>query len=173
MRDLLKANIPRREAGFTYIGLLIAVVVLGIALSAVGMVWHTQAQIEREKELMFIGHQFKAAIGAYYNSNVAGGRQYPQQLSDLLVDNRAPEPRHYLRRLYADPMTGAQDWAVVRTKGLGIMGVASSSNGIPLKHVGFSTEEIGFTDAICYCQWQFVYLPRINRRRANVGTPLP
>jgi hypothetical protein len=48
-------------AGFTYIGLLIAVVILGVALSAVGMVWRTQMQREREQELLYIGRDFRAA----------------------------------------------------------------------------------------------------------------
>jgi type II secretory pathway pseudopilin PulG len=162
-----------QQLGFTYIGLLVAVVVLGVALSAVGMVWHTQAQREREQELLFIGHQFKTAIAAYYNSGV-GGRQYPQQLSDLLEDMRMPVPHHYLRRLYNDPMTGAADWTLVRVEGLGITGVASSSQAAPLKHSGFSTEETTFEDATCYCQWQFVYVPRNFRRRAGpVTSPSP
>ncbi len=170
MHDTLKFETRPPAGGFTYLGLLIAVVVLGIAMSAVGVVWHTHAQIEREKELMFIGKQFQLAIGAYYNSNVAGGAAYPQQLTDLLIDNRSPEPRHYLRRLYTDPMTGTQDWSVVRTEGLGIIGVASSSTGVPLKRAGFSNDELEFADATCYCQWQFVYRLPFNRRRTSLGT---
>ena len=37
----------RRAAGFTYIGLLVAVVVMGIGLAEVGVIWRTQAQRER------------------------------------------------------------------------------------------------------------------------------
>src|ERR1700692_5022119 len=100
------------SAGFTYIGLLIAVVILGIGLSAVGTVWRTQAQREREQELLFIGREFRAAIAAYSNAN--GARQFPQDINDLLEDKRWPEPRHYLRRLYVDPMTGAADWTILQ-----------------------------------------------------------
>src|ERR1700680_2086784 len=84
------------SAGFTYIGLLVAVVILGIGLSAVGTVWRTQAQREREQELLFIGGAYRAAIASYY---AAGAHQFPQNLSDLLEDKRFPEPRHHLRRL--------------------------------------------------------------------------
>src|SRR6202035_4207161 len=126
MRRFRCVGSPAEAAGFTYIGLLIAVVILGIGLSAVGTVWRTQAQREREQELLFIGREFKTAIAAYYR---AGGHQFPQDVSDLLEDKRWPEPRHFLRRLYADPMTGAQDWTIVRSDLLGgITGIASSSS---------------------------------------------
>ena len=159
---------PAGAAGFTYIGLLIAVVILGISLSAVGTVWRTQAQREREQELLFIGREFRTAIAAYYR---AGGHQFPQDISDLLEDKRWPEPRHFLRRLYVDPMTGSQDWTVLRTDMLGITGIASSSNAEPLKKKGFPLDEAAFEDATCYCDWKFVFVPRNLRRRANTAQP--
>ena len=167
MRRFGRAGSPAAAAGFTYIGLLIAVVILGIGLSAVGTVWRTQAQREREQELLFIGREFRTAIAAYYRS----GHQFPQDISDLLEDKRWPEPRHFLRRLYADPMTGAQDWTILRTGMLGITGIASSSNDEPLKKKGFPLEENEFEDATCYCDWKFVYVPRFARRRINTAQP--
>jgi type II secretory pathway pseudopilin PulG len=159
---------PRANAaGFTYIGLLIAVVILGLALSAVGTVWRTQAQREREQELLFIGHEFRAAIASYYRANAVGGFQYPQEIADLLEDKRGPEPLHHLRRLYADPMTGAADWTVIRTDMLGITGIASSSQEAPRKKAGFEMGEATFSDAARYSDWQFVYIPRTILHRAN------
>jgi type II secretory pathway pseudopilin PulG len=155
---------PRASAGFTYIGLLLAVVLLGLALSAVGTVWRTTAQREREKELLFIGHEFQAAIAAYYE---AGGRQFPQDLGDLLQDKRWPEPRHFLRRLYADPMTRNTDWTLIRNDSLGITGVASSSTAVPIKKSGFRPENEAFADAETYQDWKFVYIPGIGRRRLS------
>ncbi|HEY4973966.1 MAG TPA: hypothetical protein VII41_10175, partial [Steroidobacteraceae bacterium] len=96
-----------RQLGFTYIGLLFAIAFMGLALSAIGIVWHTQAQREREQELLFIGHEFRAAIRSYYVSQSGGGPRYPQRLEDLLQDERSPEQKHHLRKLYLDPMTGA------------------------------------------------------------------
>jgi type II secretory pathway pseudopilin PulG len=162
-------------AGFTYIGLLLAVVVLGVALSAVGTVWRTQMQREREQELLYIGRDFRAAVAAYVNAN-GGGRQFPQDINDLLEDKRGPEPRHYLRRFYADPMTGAQDWTIIQADSLGfagftgIIGIASSSNAKPIKKDGFLTIEDAFKDAAAYSDWKFVYVPRVPRRR---HTPVP
>jgi type II secretory pathway pseudopilin PulG len=166
---------PAHAAGFTYVGLLIAVVILGVALSAVGTVWRTQAQREREQELLFIGRDFRAAIAAYLNAN--GAHQFPQGIDDLLEDKRWPEPRHYLRRLYADPMTGAADWTIIQADSLGmagftgIVGIASSSQGVPLKKTGFSAGEEAFKDAACYCDWKFTYVPRIVRRRHSSAQP--
>jgi type II secretory pathway pseudopilin PulG len=158
----------QREAGFTYIGLLIAVVLLGVALSAVGSVWRTSAQRERERELLYIGHEFRAAIAAYY---AAGGRQYPQEVSDLLEDKRAPKPNHFLRRLSADPMTGKADWIIIRTASLGITGISSSSAAVPIKKGGFSPDEESFGDAESYRDWKFIFVPR-NGRRQLIQNPI-
>jgi type II secretory pathway pseudopilin PulG len=163
------SRMPRRAAGFTYVGLLIAIVIMGIGLSAVGTIWRTQAQREREQELLFIGREYRRAIAAYY---AAGAHQFPQDLNDLLEDKRWPEPRHHLRRLYADPMTGAADWTILRTDMFGITGIASSSNAEPLKKKGFPLEEEEFKDATCYCDWKFAYVPRILRHR-NTAVPAP
>jgi type II secretory pathway pseudopilin PulG len=166
-RSVRSARHRAGATGFTYVGLMIAIVIMGIALSAVGTIWRTQAQREREEELLFIGREYRRAIAAYY---AAGAHQFPQELSDLLEDKRWPEPRHFLRRLYLDPMTGAADWTILRTDMFGITGIASSSNAEPLKKQGFPTDENAFNDATCYCDWKFAYVPRIPRRR---HTPVP
>jgi type II secretory pathway pseudopilin PulG len=154
--------------GFTYIGLLVAVAILGFGLAAAGTVWRTAAQHERERDLLDIGHAFKAAIGSYYR---AGGR-FPQTLEDLVEDKRWPEPHRHLRRIYRDPMTGTAEWTLIQVEGIGITGVASTAAGQPLKRAGFSADETGFEDATCYCDWQFVYNPRALRVRGNAsGVP--
>jgi type II secretory pathway pseudopilin PulG len=158
--------IGTRQAGFTYIGLLLAVVLLGLTLSAVGTVWRTAAQREREKELLFIGHEFQGAIAAYYES---GGRQFPQDLTDLLEDKRWSEPRHFLRRMYADPMTGRADWTLIRVESMGITGIASSSAAAPLKKSGFQPEEESFNDAQTYQDWKFVFTPHTGRRKITAN----
>jgi type II secretory pathway pseudopilin PulG len=153
-----------RAAGFTYIGLLIAIVIMGVALSAVGVVWRTQAQREREQQLLFIGHDFERAIGSYYR---AGG-QFPQEIDDLLEDKRRPIPLHHLRRYYNDPMTGARDWNIIRADFQGITGIASSSKDAPIKKDGFNSIEGAFNDATSYSDWKFVYQPRLRLRRPAV-----
>jgi type II secretory pathway pseudopilin PulG len=166
----------RRSAGFTYIGLLVTIVILGVMLAAMGQVWSTEAQREREAELLYRGDTIRKAIGAYLLGPGSSG-QYPRELQDMIQDQRAPQIKRELRRVYEDPMTGMADWTLIRGPDGGIMGVASSSNGKPLKVREFSLADQTFKDATCYCDWQFLYLPpRRNFYRAPVvapGTPSP
>ncbi len=145
------------ESGFTYIGLLIAVTIIGLMLTLVARVWKTTEQRERETQLLWVGQQYRLAIASYY----ASGRGFPTTLSDLVQDERFPIPKHHLRRLYPDPMTGQADWTpVLSPDKQGIMGIASSSNGVPIKRRGFDMSDVTFEDADCYCAWQFIYMPR-------------
>ncbi len=153
---------PSFQAGFTYIGLLVAVVILGLMLTMVSRVWSVTEQRERETQLLFVGHEFRAAIAGYFTN----GHQFPQSLQDLLDDRRSPTPKRYLRRLYIDPMTGSTDWTLVPAPGGGIMGVASNSQLTPIKRTGFTPADAGFEDNDCYCTWQFIYYPRSYRRVA-------
>ena len=52
----------RRQRGFGYIGLLIGIAIIGGALGSVATVWHTFAQREQEKQLLFVGNQFRTAL---------------------------------------------------------------------------------------------------------------
>src|SRR5215469_7562034 len=118
------------QRGYTYIGLLVSVVLLGMMLTMVARVWSTTEQRERETQLLWIGHAYRMAISSYYSM----GHQYPLTLDVLLTDDRFPVPKHHLRQLYADPMTGKSDWTMIMTpSGEGIMGVASSSQSQPIK----------------------------------------
>ncbi|HEX9139915.1 MAG TPA: hypothetical protein VF848_09000 [Steroidobacteraceae bacterium] len=134
---------------------MIAIVIIGAALAAVGEVWSTQARREREVELIYRGDAIRRAIGFF---RFSGGR-YPLQLEDLVRDNGAAQTRRFLRRLYADPMTGLADWTLIRAPDGGIMGVASASKAKPLKRSGFNLADETFSDADCYCDWQFIYSP--------------
>ena len=153
------------QAGFTYIGLLVTVVIIGVMLTMVSRVWSVAEQRERETQLLFAGDQIRAAIGSYH----ASGRQYPLSLDDLLDDKRSPIPRRHLRRLYFDPMTGTTDWTLVLAPTGGIMGVASKSKLTPIKRTGFTPEDASFEASDCYCTWEFVYLPRFYRRLPAVN----
>jgi type II secretory pathway pseudopilin PulG len=145
------------QGGFTYIGLLIAVAIMGLLLTIVSRIWTVTAQRERETELLFAGDAIRMAIAGYF----ASGHQYPLSLELLLADDRSPVPKRYLRRLYPDPITGSPDWTLIRAPdGVGIMGVASSSRLAPLKRRNFPLIDAAFEDSDCYCAWQFVYVPR-------------
>jgi len=157
-----------RQRGFTYLGLLFAIAVIGITLATIGVVWSTQIRRDREAELLYIGDQYRAAIGRYLNS----GGQYPEELADLVQDKRTPAVRRYLRRIYADPMTNSIDWELIAAPQGGIMGVASRSKGKPIKVAGFAPVNMAFEKAECYCDWKFIYSPRTRSRRRGVQPSL-
>jgi type II secretory pathway pseudopilin PulG len=148
------------QAGFTYLGILAAVVLMGLLLTAATRVWTLTAQRERETELLFIGDTFRIAIANYY----AHGHRYPNALEDLLIDKRYPVPMRYLRRLYLDPITNEADWQLVPAGEGGFKGVYSPSKLAPIKRRNFAEIDRGFTDTDCYCDWQFIYEPRIRSR---------
>ena len=143
------------ERGFTYVGLLVFVFIMGLMLTVVARVWTTTEQREREIELIYIGHAFRMAISSYYSV----GHSFPATLKDLVTDERFPVPKHHLRRLYADPMTGKPDWTpIMIPAGGGIMGVASTSRAPPIKRDGFDLIDELFKDAEHYSDWKFVYI---------------
>jgi type II secretory pathway pseudopilin PulG len=160
-----KCAAPTFEWGFTYIGLLITVVIMGLMLTVVARVWTTTEQRERETQLLFVGHAYRMAIASYF----AFGHRYPPTLESLLKDERFPVPKRHLRRLYPDPMTGQADWTLIMTpSGQAIMGVASSSQSPPIKRDGFDSIDNAFKGVACYCLWRFIYYP--NRWNRAWGT---
>jgi type II secretory pathway pseudopilin PulG len=153
----------RSAGGFTYVGLLALLVLIGLMLAAAGEVAATAAQRERETQLLWVGHEYRAAIGRYWSQR----RAYPQTLQELLgAAPDAPVQARYLRRLYPDPMTNAVDWVLVPAPNGGIMGVTSSSKRAPLKTGHFDEADQGFADASAYSDWQFTFFPGVVRRRA-------
>ena len=158
------------QRGYTYIGLLVSVVILGLMLTVVARVWTTTQQREREAQLLWVGHAYRMAISSYFSM----GHQYPLTLDLLLMDDRFPVPKRHLRQLYPDPVTGKADWTLIMTPtGQGIMGIASSSQAPPIKRDGFDTNDETFKDADCYCLWKFiVYGNRWNRALpTNLAAP--
>ena len=147
------------SAGFTYIGLLFFVALMGAALVGVSQVWHIQVQRDKEAELLFVGDQFRRAISLYYERAPGGARLYPRRMEDLLQDPRYPNVQRHLRKLYIDPMTGKAEWGLVKAPDGSIIGVFSLSDETPLKTAGFTGPNAGFADAVSYREWKFAYLP--------------
>lgn len=146
------------QSGFTYLAALLLIVVMGIVLGSIGQVWSTALQREKEKELLFIGHQFRQAIGRYYQKSPGTDKKYPSALDDLLKDERQAATLRHLRKIYHDPMTGKAEWALVIVNG-GITGVYSKSQATPLKSSNFSLADKKFEDSENYGDWKFVYTP--------------
>ena len=153
MHYLHRQTVMHSMLGFSYIGVLVAVAIMGALLGATMEVWHTAMQREKERELLFIGNQFRQALGLYYHA----GNSYPAKLGDLVKDPRYPEPRRYLRKIYHDPMTGDAEWGVLLGAHGEIIGVHSLSDAHPIKTSGFAAADRDFDGAEKYSDWVFSY----------------
>ncbi|WP_229427096.1 type II secretion system protein [Massilia atriviolacea] len=146
----------RRQAGFAYIWTLLLVAFMGIGSSIAGELYATSVRRDKERELLFIGHEFRAAIARYHGSAAAGPQMYPLTLQELLKDPRFPNAKRHLRRLYADPITGKAEWGLIRVEGR-IVGVHSLSQGAPMKIDHFDEHDSGFRHKGRYADWTFVH----------------
>jgi type II secretory pathway pseudopilin PulG len=160
------------EKGYTFIWIMFAVALAGVALAGAGQVWKTEARREKEKELLFIGEQFRLAIGSYYE-NSPGAKRYPDSLEKLLSDNRFPTVRRHLRKIFYDPMTGVAEWGLISRPGVGVIGVHSLSTQKPLKKANFHERYAAFSKADSYREWKFIYLPGEAGPGASQPQPQP
>jgi type II secretory pathway pseudopilin PulG len=116
------AALPR-ERGFTYLGLLIAVALMGISLAVASEVWTKVAERQKMAQLEWVMDQYVKAIESYYYANTGSVHYYPEKMEDLLEDKRDLGVVRHLRRLYVNPMTGLNDWSLVPAPAGGIKGV--------------------------------------------------
>lgn len=159
------------ESGLTYLGVLIVSAMLTISLAAAGIVWYLAQQREREQELLFVGNQFRVAIGRYYLNQVGPHKEYPKRLEDLLRDPRHPGSVRYLRKLFLDPMTGSTDWGLLKTPDGSILGIYSKSPRKPLKVGHFSPVNQHFERKAKYSEWKFAYLPGQTLGKSGASSP--
>ncbi|TCJ13907.1 type II secretion system protein [Parasulfuritortus cantonensis] len=160
---------PAGERGFTLLWLLFLVAGMGVGLAALGTVWHTAAQREKEKELLFAGLEYRRAIASFWQA-VPGQQRLPRELRELLRDPRFPTTVRHLRRLYPDPMNNGQDWGLVRDADGGIAGVYSRSDAKPFKTTGFPAGLDGFAQAESYRDWVFQFQPPVVQPVARPGS---
>lgn len=160
-----------RQGGFTYLALLFAVATMGAVLAVIGMVWSQAAQRDKERELLFVGNEFRQAIRLYYERTPGGVKRYPQKLEDLLIDSRQLAVQRYLRKIYRDPITGEKKWGTVPAPDGGIMGVFSLSEEVPLKSGNFRVADAMFEGAQHYADWMFSYLPPGSTPSAKPASP--
>lgn len=147
-------------AGFTYLGVLFAVALMGTLLALAGETWQTAVQREKERELLFVGAEFRDAIGLYYNRTPGNVKKFPPSFDNLLKDPRYLVTQRYLRKTYIDPITGSKEWGVLKAADGGIAGVFSLSEKAPLKIASFREDNAGFENARKYSDWKFVFRPR-------------
>jgi type II secretory pathway pseudopilin PulG len=147
--------IKKKNSGFTFIGLLSIIAISGIALAGVGIIWHQNSQREREKELLYIGNQYRLAIESYYNAN--SQKELPKSLNDLVLDKRFIYKKRHIRKLYSDPMTFGKPFNLIMLNER-IIGVYSTSTDTPIKNSDFPTPYESFSKATNYTEWKFAYV---------------
>ena len=147
----------QRTAGFSYLGLLILIAIIGIAASTTLQAGSILQRRAAEEELLEIGAEFRSALISYANATPAGQKRAPSSLQDLLKDPRYPGVRRHLRKLYADPITGKEEWGLVDAiDGSGIAGFHSLSNAKPIKISNFDIAFQEFEQKSSYRDWKFM-----------------
>jgi len=101
-RQIVVNNSVRRDAGFTLLELITVVAIIGILVGIALPNYKAAILQSREAVLKEDLFRFRDVIDQYY----ADKGKYPASLDALVEDG-------YLRRVPADPITGAPDWEVV------------------------------------------------------------
>jgi type II secretory pathway pseudopilin PulG len=167
-----------RATGFTYLTVMFVIAILLGGLAIVGETWETSARREKEAELLFIGNQYRRAIGLFYDATPGPAKRYPRTLEELVKDPRQPATQRYLRKLYPDPLTG-KEWVAIKGPDGGVQGVHSVSEEAPLKIAGFRVRDASFEGAQKYADWKFIHSPAVSKPAAAkpapgaAGTPQP
>jgi type II secretory pathway pseudopilin PulG len=94
------------ERGFTLLAVIVAVTLLLIALAAAAPKMSTQIKHDREEELIDRAHQYTRAIQLFYRKF----NRFPSSIEELENTNNI----RFLRRRYPDPITGKEEWRLIR-----------------------------------------------------------
>lgn len=93
----------KRQAGYTFLILMVMVTILAIGLLAAVPIWKTQVQRESEEELIFRGGQYVEAVRLFQKKNPG---RFPASIEEL-VEARC------LRKPFPDPMTRDGKWDLI------------------------------------------------------------
>lgn len=147
------------QSGFTLLGLLFMIAIMGMSMAAAGTLWHTASQRQQEQELLFAGDQYRRAIESFWNMPLPVGtpRRLPKNFDELIEDPRFPQTVRHLRRIYPDPITRSAEWGVVKGPDGGIAGVYSLSQGKPFRRANFPLPYQAFDGQPGYSGWRFLF----------------
>lgn len=145
-----------RQGGFTYLGLIILVTVIGLVGAATIKVDALLQRAAAEEELLEAGAAFGAALASYAAATPQGQPPYPPSLQELLKDPRTPGLRRHLRKIFVDPLTGGTEWGLVYVAdNLGVTAVHSLSQARPLKVGNFDARFAGLENKEHVSDWRF------------------
>lgn len=147
----------RDQRGFTYLGLIILVAIIGLVGAATLKIGSLLQRAAAEEELLEIGAAFSAALDSYAAATPRGASPYPPSLAELLKDPRSPAVQRHLRKIYVDPLTGKAEWGIVYLGGgeTGVLAVHSLSDARPLKIANFDSRFKGLDNKDKVSEWRF------------------
>ncbi len=150
------------EGGFTYVALMIAVAIIGMAAAAAFQPGALLQRREAEQALIAQGRAFARALDSYAKATPAGQPAAPPDLESLLKDPRFPGTVRHLRRIPPDPLTGRVEWGLVKTPdGQRVVGVYSLAPGHPIKIDNFEPALRNLRHGQQYSDWVFMSLPAL------------
>jgi len=150
------ARTSRNEAGFTYVGLVFFVAMLGLVGAATLKVDALLRRAAAEQDLLEIGAEFSEALRSYAAATPRGYPPVPPTLQDLLKDPRFPGTRRHLRKIFVDPVTGKSEWGIVyQGDKVGVLAVYSLSQAQPLKLANFDARFQNFENKEHLSEWTF------------------
>jgi hypothetical protein len=144
-----------RQQGFSYVMLMLAIVLMGLAMSVAARQWKTMIQRELEADLLAKGIEIQHAL-AFYSAAMKAGRVMPGEVYPHTLAELTRQPKPFLRKVYLDPL-GHGEWEVVRAPTGGIMGVRTKSKGKPIKQRDFPQAVRHFEGRPTYADWIFQY----------------
>ncbi len=117
--------------GVSLLVLTVAIVLLATGLSVVIPRADLEVKRSREDELRFRLGEFRRAVGKFMRCH----ERQPSSLDELLRDSSG---NRFLRRPYADPMTGRFDWVYGKDEKGGFF-VRSASEDLSISKAPYST----------------------------------
>ena len=143
-------------AGFTYVGMVFFVAILGLVGAATLKVDALLRRAAAERDLLETGAAFSEALRSYAAATPRGAPTAPPTLQDLLKDPRFPGTRRHLRKIFVDPVTGKDAWGIVyQGDKVGVLAVYSLSQAQPLKLANFDGRFLNFENKEHLSEWKF------------------
>lgn len=148
-----------RQRGYILVVTMFMAFMVAVLMIALSRWWQAEARREKERELLWVGSQFRTALAGYAAATPVGSNPRPMALTDLLRDDRGGTVRRHLRRLYVDPITASDAWGIVQAEDGTVLAVHSRSALHPLPADGSSPRFRRFEGTTRYSEWQFGVFP--------------